>query len=741
MRLIGIAAIVSLWSLAITACGSDDAAAPPAVDVPDAGPDAANPNPNPNPGNDGGNDGPTGPTLSIDDVTSNEGNSGTTTATFTVTLSEAQDKPVTVSFATADGTATAGSDYVAANGTLTFAPGTTTQTVTVTVNGDATTEPDETFTVNLSGASNAALGKAQGTGTIVNDDVVGGDPALAINDVSVSEGNSGSKTATFTVTLTNPPASTVTVSYATANGTATAGSDYTGASGTLTFPNGTTTQTVDVTISGDTNAELDETFFVNLSNPSGATIIDGQGTGTITNDDGTPPPAPPSLSINDVSVSEGNLGPNEASFLVTLSAPSTEVVRVDYATANGTATAGSGDYFATNGTATFPPGTTTQRITVQVNGDTTKEPNETFLVNLSNPVHAAINDGQGVGTIIDDETAPSLSIGDATVIEGNGGKRNATFTVTLSAPTSQAVTVNYATANQTATAGTDYDSTSGTLTFPAGVTTRTITVPVDGDNSNESNETFTVDLTAPKNATIADGQGVGTIIDDESGLPTLTIANASTQEGNSGSKAMTFTVTLSQPSTQAVTVKYATANGTASSASDYTEANGTLTFAPNETEKTITVNVTGDTTHETNETLFVNLSNANNALLGDNRATGTIEDDDDLPKLSINDVTKAEGNIGFTQFAFTVTLSAASAVPVSVGFQTGGGTATALIDYSSTSGTVVFAPGQTTQTITVNVNGDGTKEGNDTFFVNLDNATGATITDDRGVGTITNDDN
>jgi len=243
-----------------------------------------------------------------------------------------------------------------------------------------------------------------------------------------------------------------------------------------------------------------------------ATIADGQGLGTITNDDFTLP----SISINDVSVAEGNTGTTNAVFTVTLSPASGQTVTLNYSTANGSATAGS-DYVATSGTLTFNPGDTTKTITVLVNGDTVVEANEDFFVNLSNVVNATIADGQGLGTIINDDTFPpvSLSINDVSVTEGNTGTTNAVFTVTLSAASGQTVAVNYSTANGSATAGSDYVATSGTLTFNPGDTTKTITVVVNGDTVVEPNETFFVNLTTATNATIADGQGVGTILDDD----------------------------------------------------------------------------------------------------------------------------------------------------------------------------------------------------------------------------------
>ena len=228
------------------------------------------------------------PTLSINNVSANEGNSGTTPFTFTVTLSAASASTVTVNYASADGSATAGSDYTAAAGTLTFAPGVTTQTITVNANGDTAVEPDETFTVNLSAPTNATIAAGTGTGTIVNDDAVTL-PTLSINNVSANEGNSGTTPFTFTVTLSAASASTVTVNYASADGSAGAGSDYSAASGTLTFAPGVTTQTITVNVNGDTTVEPNETFTVNLSAPTNASLAAGTGVGTIVNDDSATP--------------------------------------------------------------------------------------------------------------------------------------------------------------------------------------------------------------------------------------------------------------------------------------------------------------------------------------------------------------------------------------------------------------------------------------------------------------------
>ena len=221
--------------------------------------------------------------ITINNVSLAEGNSGTTNFVFTVSLSAASTQTVTVNFATANGTATAGSDYVANSGTVTFNPGNTSKTITIVVNGDTIPEPNETFFVNLSNPVNATIEDTQGVGTILNDDAA--PPSVSINDVSLAEGNTGTTNFVFTVSLSAPSSQIVTVSYSTANGTATVGSDYVANSGTITFNPGDSSKTITVMVNGDTIPEPNENFFVNLTSATNASIADGQGIGTIVDDD------------------------------------------------------------------------------------------------------------------------------------------------------------------------------------------------------------------------------------------------------------------------------------------------------------------------------------------------------------------------------------------------------------------------------------------------------------------------
>lgn len=206
--------------------------------------------------------------------------SGSATAIFTVTLSQASSLPVTVQYATVDGTARAGSDYVAASGTLTFAPGQTQQTVAVTILSDAVTEGDESFTLNLSSPTNGTLAKNQAT-AIIHDGAPAPTPALDISGVTVTEPTKGTANAVFTVALSAASSQTVTVNYSTVAGTATAGRDFTAVSGVLTFAPGVTQMKISVPVRADTLKEVNESFQVKLSNPANAVLRTDRATGTI----------------------------------------------------------------------------------------------------------------------------------------------------------------------------------------------------------------------------------------------------------------------------------------------------------------------------------------------------------------------------------------------------------------------------------------------------------------------------
>jgi DNA-directed RNA polymerase specialized sigma24 family protein len=223
---------------------------------------------------------------------------------------------------------------------------------------------------------------------------------------------------------------------------------------------------------------------------------------------------------------------------------------------------------------------------------------------------------------------PRITIQDATANEGNAGSVDMAFRVTLSKKSTRTVEMNYRAQSGSATTGTDFASTTGMLTFPAGTTSRTIGVPVYGDQDDEPNETLSMVLSQPSGAAFDRGTATGTIVDDDL-PPTISISDASDDEGNLvvGGQ-LVFTVTLSRASSQAVTVRASTTNGSAQ-ASDYTaRSNVLITFNPGDTSETFTVTITPDTTDEPNETVLVNLSSPTAATVADGQGQGTIVDDD-----------------------------------------------------------------------------------------------------------------
>jgi hypothetical protein len=444
-------------------------------------------------------------TIKINDVSIVEGDAGAKSLAFTVSWSGSKGgASVSATYATADWTATAGNDYTSKTGTVTMGNGgCRCATVSVPVLGDNVFESTETFQVNLSNPVNGVIGDGQGIGTIYDNE---GPPALVATDASVAE-TSGSLS--MSVILTSASSGSVTADYTTSDGSADAGSDYTTASGTLTFTPGQTTKTVAVAVADDALSEDDETLTLDISTVSGAAVSDAQGLGTIEDDD-----ADPDASIGGAAILEGDAGSAVLSLPVTLSAPAGREVAVDYSTSDVTA-AGGPDYDATSGTLTFAAGQTTLSVDVPVLGDTLYEGDETLSVTISAPVNANIVTATGTGTITDQDPEPSVSIGDVSITEGNSGTAAASFDLSLNGTSAFPTSVNWSTADGTATGGTDYVTASGTAVFAAGASSTTVDVSVDGDTVDEADETFQVVLGAPSGLTVADGTGVGTIIDDD----------------------------------------------------------------------------------------------------------------------------------------------------------------------------------------------------------------------------------
>ena len=669
------------------------------------------------------------PTISIGDVTLLEGDAGFTFAEFEVTLSTPSTDLVTFNFTTVPGSAAP--DDFAVMGPLEFffLPGETSRLLQVRVNGDRLYEGDETFTVQLSDAVNATIDDGEATGTILNDDPV---PTLSIGDASVIEGDDDTTVIFFPISLSNPSSQMISLDFQVTQGTATEGLDYFLTTSQLFISPGSEQSTLAIHILGDLLDEADETFTVTLLNPVNVIIADGQATGTIIDDD-------VQVSIGDATVLEGDAGLTPAVFEVTLSSASTETVTVEVVVQANTA--GLDDFVAPPAPVilTFAPGETVQQFTVPVIGDRVFEPNETFFVAIRRPVNASIDDFAGVGTILNDDPLSALSIGDASVTEGNTGTTIVFFDVTLSNPSAQTITVDYSTSDGTASAGSDYLGVPiGTLTFAPGEILKHVAVTINGDTLDENDETFNVALSSQSNASIADGHAIGTIVDDD--LPSVSISDAEVVEGDSGGTIAFITLTLSNPSTVPIAVDYVTVGGTATIFDDFAASNGAWIFNPGETVITRTPLIIGDTIYEADETFFIELLGADFATIADGHGVVTILNDDPPPALTIGDRTIAEGDSGTTVAVFEVSLSNASAFETTVAFATADGTALAGSDYDAATGTLTFAPGETSKQVLVTVKGDVLDEADETFNVTLFNATNASIADAQGLGTILDDD-
>ena len=602
--------------------------------------------------------------------------------TFTVSLSRAGGEPVMVRYATEDGTATAGSDYAAASGQLTFAAlSTAARTIVVTVRDDAVDEGAETFTVRLSDAQGATLAVAAATGTIDDDDV----RAVAVQPaaLNVSEGGRAS----YTVVLGSRPTAPVTVTVA-------AASEVEVDPVALVFtPVGWgTEQTVTVSAAQDDDALADAP--VALAHVASGGDYAGAPEAvvqvTIVEDDVA------TLAVTGARAVEGA---GNLRFAVSLSLASDAEVTVDYASgATGDTATAAADYAAARGKLVFARGSTAaQVIGVTVADDALDEPAEELTVTLSNPRHAVLAGGGdtavATGTIEDDDDAPpELRIAPGSLSEG-ADERLMRFAVSLDRASGHTVTVRYATADLTAAAGTDYTPASGTLTFePGQALTRTVAVPIVNDALDEPDEQFTVTLNAAVHATLAGGRTTtGTIADDDE-APKLTIAHASLSEG---AGVMKFAVSLDPASGHTVTVRYATADGTATAGADYEAESGTLTFGAGTTMQSIAVPIVDDQVSEEMETFTVALSDPERATLSETTATGTIADDDD-EELQLSSLQVTGGGTMYPAFDadihhYALTCSNATTLQVTAAAKRSGARLTLLRDDSDNNHSAVGA--------------------------------------------------
>ena len=670
--------------------------------------------------------------------------------TYEVKLSAqpVSDVEVEVSSDNAEVTVKKGEGSAGSSQTLTFTSDNwnTAQEITVAAADDTDAADDSatlTHTIVDANSSNEYDGADDATlnVTVTDND----EPAISISSPSVTEGDSGSVTLTFKVTLDVVSSKSVTVNYAEGTGgTATSGTDYEAiTAGTLTFSAGDTSEDVAVTVKGDALDEPDETVVVTLSSATNASISTATGTGTITDDDDAP-----TVSMSSAAASVGESAGTK-DLTVSLSAASGRAVTVPYTVSSesgDTATAG-GDYTSvSSGSLQIAAGNSSGTITVTVASDTVDEPDETFTVTLGTPTNAALHATatRTVVTITDDDAAPTvtLSLASSTISE-NGG--STTVTAALSHASSQNTTITLQAVSGFYTPGSDK-----TIAISAGQTTNssdTATInAVDDSIDNVTARTGTVTARADNSQGAGAVTGAALTLTDDEATPTVTLSLSDSSISENGGSA-TVTASLSGESSEKVTLTVSAAAVSPAVAGDFSlSSNKTLTIAAGDTSSSgaVTITANDNTTDAADKSVRVSASvSGTSGAANPSNVTLTITDDDAAPTLSISSPSVTEGDSGSVTLTFKATLSAASGKQVKVNYADAlTGTATSGTDYEAiTAGTLTFSAGDTSEDIAVTVKGDALDEPNETIAVKLSSPVNATISAPTGTGTITNDDN
>jgi hypothetical protein len=696
-----------------------------------------------------------------------EGNAGTTPLTFAITLDQqvATTQTVLWSISGSGVHPASASDFAGpfAAGAVTFAPGETGKTLEVDVVGDAMVEFDEGFTVTLTDASSGlVIGTATASGTILNDDksLV----SIAAQSASKPEGSSGMTAFTFAVTLDRPSASGQTIDWSVAGAGAHAANaaDFGGTlpAGSVSFAAGETSKVVTVTVSADSAVEFDEGFVVSLSNASsGLAVVTSSATGTIQNDD----KSVVSVAAQSGTAAEGTDVFTPFTFLVTLDRPGASGQTVAWSVAgSGAHPADATDFGGVlpTGFVSFAAGETSKVVTVWVSGDRAVEFDEGFTLALSTvTTDVVLGSATTASATIanDDRAVVSIAAQAASGPEGDGGPRVFTFTVSLdrAGVTPQSVDWSVAGSGNHAADAADFGGVrpSGTVSFAPGETSKIVSIAVSGDAAAEPDEAFVVTLS---NATggLAVGQATasGEIMNDDRPVASIAALSSEQAEGNAGTTAFTFTVSLDHAASTALLVDWwaSGAGAHAAGAADFGGVMpwGTVTFAAGETTKTLTVLVSGDRTMEADEGFTVTLVNSYGGLaIGTGTASGTIVDDDTATvSIAATSVEHAEGNSGATSFAFTLTLTGDSSVGHTVAYAvTGTGShpanAADFVGGTLPVGTVSFAAGETTKTLIIEIAGDHAVGADEGFSVTLsDPSTNLLIGTGSASSTVANDD-
>ena len=679
-----------------------------------------------------------------------EGDSGQTLAVFEVQLSQPAGSSITVDYSTADITAVAGADYVAQSGSITFETGQQVAQISVAVVGDEVAEAAEMFALVVSPASGAALATAGAVGeALILDTDTSPLPEISIAGDVVDEGDF--QFLRYVVTLSEPTFDAVSVNFRTLRDTA-LDDDIDNAfssaanNGTLVFAAGETSKEIFIEANTDTIDERDEAIVLELYNPSNNAVFAGgtpvlRSTGIILDDDGVGSNL--AVFVSDPVVTEADGDTANAVFEITLSQPSTSPLTLSYATADISAMAGE-DYVAQSGTISFAPGQTFAAVSVPVIGDAIGEGVEAFSLSVtpSDNVSIGTEGATGHATIIDTDASilPAVSIEGDVAVEGDF--QFLRFVVTLSEPALDVVSVLYRTKRDT---GIDSDLDNaitsspnvGLVTFAPGETSKEIFIETNTDTLDERDESVTVELfDLSSNAVFEDDAPVlratGIILDDDgvgSNLA-LFVSDPMVTESDAGQQFVVFDITLSQPAPIDFTIDYATTDITAVAGEDYIAQAGTLDFKEGQTKVAVVVPVIGDTDAELVEKFALVVTPPDTLSIGTDGAVGmaTIIDTDSgtLPQISIEGGRAEENDFDFIEFI--VTLSEPSLDQVTVEYSMFDGSAdTSDLDNGFQISTVIFEPGETSQSIYVEANSDDADERDESFSVRLFDPVNATF--------------
>ncbi len=697
---------------------------------------------------------------------------GSTAAAMTVNFSVGG----TASFTEPDYTQTGAATFTATNGTVVIPIGSSTATVTVDPSVDLTVEPDETVDLTVTSGVGYTVGvPSSASGTITNDDT---SVSVAVSPGAVAE--DGATNLVYTFTRTGVLSTSLAVNF-TVGGTATFGvspDDYTQtgatafspAAGVVTFTVGSPTATVTVDPEADSTVEPDETVILTVAAGVGYTVgAPPSATGTITNDD----------TDVSVAVSPGSVAEDGATNLVytfTRNGVTTSALTVNFSV-GGTATFGvsPNDYTQTGatsftpptGTVTFSAGSSTALVTIDPEADITVEADETVDITVTAGVGYNVGSPSAAsGTITNDDTNVSVAVSPASVAEDGAG--NLVYTFTRTGVTSNALTVNFSVGgtasfgpspdDYTQTGATTFTPTTGTVTFTAGSPTATVTVNPETDSTVEADETVDITVTAGAGYNVGSPSSASGIITNDDTDVSIAVSPLAVAED--GATNLVYTFTRNGVTSGALTVNF-TVGGTASfgvSPNDYTQTGatsftpptGTVTFAPGNSTAMITVDPQTDTTIEADETVILSLAaGAGYNVSSPSSATGTITNDDADVSVAVTPAAVAED--GATNLVYTFTRTGFTAGALTVNFSVGGTavfgpspddyTQTGATTYTTTSGSVTFAPGSPTAIVTVDPETDLTAEPDETVIITL--TAGASynpVSPDSATGTILNDD-